>query len=178
MSQAAGVNVATLHLHWQNKATLYEAVCRRHASYLTAFLEQAQREDAGSDLSPADRVGRLVDHIFDLLAERPAVAPMALESFSGQAPANLPTLFQHDIAVFRLVAAEIAKLIPQGRDTDPMLVLLGAFYFAIATFSDSPLQQALRGDSVYRSEELRDRIKKFGRLALSELLAPEAERPE
>jgi AcrR family transcriptional regulator len=172
VADAAGVNVATLHLHWKNKATLYEAVCRLHAHYLLAFIERAQQDVAAEGLSPADRVARLVDHVFELFSQRPAVAPMALESVSGQAPPDLPTLFQHDIAVFQMVAAQIAKLMPadRARDVDPMLVLLGAFYFSIVAFSDSSLQQALLGGSVYRSEALQERLKKFARLALEGLV--------
>ena len=171
VADAADVNVATLHLHWKNKATLYEAVCRLHARYLLVFIEHAQ-QDADDDLSLADRIERLVDHVFDLFSQRPAVAPMALESLSGQAPAGLPTLFQHDVAVFERVAAEIAKLIPPGRarDLDPMLVLLSTFYFTTVAFSDSTLQQALLGGSVYRSEAVQERLKAFVRQSLKGLV--------
>lgn len=168
---AAGVNVATLHLHWKNKATLYEAVCRLHARYLLGFLARSQ-QDVTEDLSIPDRIARLVDPLFDLFLRRPAVAPMALESLSGQAPTDLPTLFQHDVAIFEGVAAEIAKLIPPGRarEVDPMLVLLNTFYFCTVAFSDSSLQQALLGGSVYRSEAVQERMKGFVRQSLEGLL--------
>lgn len=172
VADAAGVNVATLHLHWKNKATLYEAVCRLQARHLLAFIERAQADVAAEDLSAAERVGRLVDHVFELFSKRPAVAPMALESVSGQAPPDLPTLFQHDIAVFQMAAAQLAKLMPAGRarEDDPMLVLLSTFYFSIVAFSDSPLQQALLGGSVYQSKALEERLKSFARRALEGLV--------
>ena len=41
------------------------------------------------------------------------------------------------------------------------------------TFADSPLQRALLGASVYESDELRQRLKRFGRHWLRRMLAPD-----
>jgi AcrR family transcriptional regulator len=179
VAAAAGVNVATLHLHWKNKATLYEAVCRSHARYLLSFIERVREETASEGLSAAEQLGRWVDHAVDLMVARPSVAPLALEGVSGQAPPDLPTLFQHDVAVFRLVADEIGAALTPGREeeVEPMLVVLAIFYLSVVAFSDGPVQQALLGGSVYESEDLQARFKKFGRLLLRQLVAPSEERP-
>ncbi len=170
VSDAAGVNVATLHLHWKNKATLYEAVCRLHARHLVELVAevatQADRLDTGA------QVDLLVDNVVALFARHPAIAPMAVESFSGQAPPDLPTLMDHDVQVVSFVEAEIRKrMTPERADEfEPVLVLFSGLYTAATLFCDSPVQRALLGGSVYEDPDVRERAARFLRGTLRALI--------
>jgi AcrR family transcriptional regulator len=172
IADAAGVNIATLHLHWKTKATLYEAVCRLHASYLLAFFERSQPDPTIDRPSPDEELAYWAGRAIDLLVERPAVAPLALQSVSGQAPADLPALLRHDVALFRGLESEIQKRMThdQQASVEPILALLCFFYFTIVAFSDSPLQQTLLGGSVYDDQDVKERVKRFSRVLASRLV--------
>jgi AcrR family transcriptional regulator len=171
VADAARVNVATLHLHWKSKATLYEAVCRLHARELMAFVDRAGREAEAEGLPLAERIPRWVDAAVELLARRPAIAPLALQSVADQTPPDIPSLFRHDVSLFRGVEREIRKAMA-GREVEPILAVLSVFYFAIVAFGDSPLQRALLGGSVYADTDVRERVARFVRTLVARLVGP------
>ena len=140
VAEAAGVNAATLHLHWKSKAVLYEAVCRLHARELFAFAAEVAGRRSG---------GRLEDHVDDaveFMAAHPHIASIALQSVADQTPPHISTLFNHDVSAFRAVEALARKeLGAEESGAEPMLAVLTVFYFTAVLFCDSPLQQALLG---------------------------------
>jgi AcrR family transcriptional regulator len=174
VASAAGINVSTLHFHWKSKRMLYEAVCRFHARPLLSAIEKARRGTKGERLAPAEQLARGIDHAIALMLEHPAIAPLAVQSVSLNDAPELPTLFRHDVSLFRLLESEVGKHMRAGdaADVEPMLAILAVFYFAIVAFSDSPLQQALLGGSVYESRALQERIRRFGRTLLERAVAP------
>lgn len=173
VAAAARVNIATVHLHWQSKATLYEAVCRLHARELMAFVDRARREAESEALPLAEGIPRWVDAAVELLASRPAIAPLALQSVADQTPPDIPSLFRHDISLFRGFEREIRKAMAgREREVEPILALLAVFYFAIVAFGDSPLQRALLGGSVYTDADVRERVARFVRTLVAQLVGP------
>jgi AcrR family transcriptional regulator len=166
----AGVNVATLHFHWTNKRTLYEAVCRRQARQLLAFVEGAIAEPTHEAASPSERIERGVERAVDLLIANPAIAPLAWQSVSGQAAPDLPTLLRHDVEVFRQLQAEVCQVSGEVTERESAFLLLAFFYFAVGLFSDSPLQRSLLQGSVYESSELQQEARSFARRLARRLL--------
>ena len=163
VAAAAGVNISTLHFHWSNKRTLYEAVCRLQARQLLRFVERTDRTTEHQAVPPIDRIERWVDQSVDLLIENPAIARLAWQSVSGQSAPDLPTLLLHDVGVFRRLQSEIGKAIGTAEERDAALLLLALFYFAVGVFSDSTLQCAVLEGSVQESPELQQRVKRFAR---------------
>jgi AcrR family transcriptional regulator len=174
VAAAAGVNISTLHFHWSNKRTLYEAVCRLQARQLLRFVERTERTAEHEEPASVDRAERWVERSLDLLIENPAIAPLAWQSVSGQSAPDLPTLLKHDVAVFRRLQSELAQTIGPGRDRNAALSLLALFYFAVGLFNDSDLQRALLGGSVYESAELQGQVKDFARGLTRAILNGEA----
>ena len=171
VADSAGVNIATLHLHWKTKATLYEAVCRLHAREVMGFLADVQRDVSAPELPLAERLAAWVDATAELFARRPPIAPLALQSVLDQSPADLPSLFLHDVSLFRRIESMFRKAKADGDpDVEPVLAVLSIFYFGILVFSDSPLQQALLGGSVNDDAEVRARVARFGRALIARLL--------
>ncbi len=62
-------------------------------------------------------------------------------------------------------------------EQEPILVIVAVFYLCIVAFSDGPVRQALLGGSIYESEDLQERFKKFGRLLLRQLVTPSEVEP-
>lgn len=176
VAAAAGVNVATLHFHWRDKRTLYEAVCRLQARQLLRFLERVDASTGPRAQSQVERVEGWVDQALDLLVANPAIARLAWQSVSGQSAPDLPTLLRHDLGVFRSLQAAIHRA-AGGESRDAALILLAVFYFAVGIFSDSPLQCAVLEGSVHESPQLRRRVKRFARTLVRLLLQapPDAE---
>ena len=173
VADAAGVNIATLHLHWQSKATLYEAVCRLHARELMAFLERASSDEESRALPVGDRIQVWVDAAIEFLAARPPIAPLALQSVADQTPPAIPSLFRHDLSLFRGIESALGKEMPAGEnEIEPIFAMLAVFYFSVVAFSDSPLQQALLGGSVYDDAAVRARVAQFARSLLGRLTEP------
>ena len=170
VARAANVNISTLHFHWQNKGTLYEAVCRSHARIGRAALGRAVEDIVSSARPDQQQIESWVDQTMSLLTKHPAMAPLALQSVSDQAPPELPSLFQHDVALFRSIEQGMGQLMDE-RGSDPTLSVLSVFYFVIVAFGDSSLQRAILGGSLLEEPELQDRFKRFlSRLLMSQLI--------
>lgn len=171
VAAAAGVNISTLHFHWSNKRTLYEAVCRLQARQLVRLFDRTDLTvDQREPLRFTDRIQRWVDESIDLLIENPAIARLAWQSVSGQSAPGLPTLLQHDVAVFRRLQSEIVDAIGSGSDDDAAFSVLLLFYFLVGVFSDSNLQCAILEGSVNRDQKLQQRVKDFARRIVGALL--------
>ncbi len=167
VATAAGINISTLHFHWKNKGTLYEAVCRQHARIGRAALSRAAEQWVPNKRPDQKQIETWIDEAVSLFIQYPAIAPLALQSVSDQAPTELPSLFQHDVALFRLGEENIGKLMNRP-DADPMFSILAVFYFVILAFGDSSLQRAALGGSILDEPEIQDRFKRFlSRLLMS-----------
>lgn len=153
VAEAAGLNISTLHFHWTNKRTLYEAVCRRQARLLLGLIE----EDMRNDLSAGERAERWVDKIIDLLLEYPAIARLAWQSVSGQTEPDLPSLFAHDVGVFHQFQSALNNDSTNSDETT--MTLIAIFYFIVGAFSDSPLQVGILGGSIYTDENIQIQVR-------------------
>ncbi len=160
VASAAEVNISTLHFHWKNKSTLYEAVCRWHARIGLVALERAAETFVPNVRPDPTQIESWIDQVVLLLTQHPTMAPLALQSISDQAPPELPSLFQHDVALFRYGEQSLAKMMNE-RGSDPTFSILSVFYFVIVAFSDSSLQRAVLGGSLLEEPEIQARFKRF-----------------
>jgi AcrR family transcriptional regulator len=167
VASAAEVNISTLHFHWKNKSTLYEAVCRWHARLARAALERATEEVVPNVRPDQKQIESWIDQLVLLLTQHPAIAPLALQSVSDQSPPELPSLLQHDVALFRYAEQKVEETMKKG-GSDPSFSMLSVFYFVIVAFGDSSLQRAALGGSLVKEPEIQDRFKRFlSRLVMS-----------
>ncbi|MDG1944704.1 MAG: TetR/AcrR family transcriptional regulator [Halioglobus sp.] len=166
---AAEVNISTLHFHWKNKRTLYEAVCRWHARLALAALEQAAQDFIPNGRPGQKQIEGTIDQVVRLLTEHPAMAPLALQSVSDRTAPELPSLFQHDVALFRFSEQSLEKVM-SASGPDPAFSILSVFYFVIVAFGDSTLQRAALGGSLLEEPEVQDRFKRFLTRLLMSLL--------
>lgn len=165
IADAAEVNAATLHLHWKSKSVLYEAVCKLHAKQLIEFAEKVRRTGVGGGLHSH------VDAAVEFLAEHPHIASLALQSVADQTPPDIPSLFSHDVSIFRQVEELVRRESVSGESgAEPIFSVLAVFYFTAVLFCDSPLQRELLGGSVYEDADTRDRVAQFGKTLVARLL--------
>lgn len=165
IAKASGKNISTLHFHWLNKRTLYEAVCRIHSRQLLFFVTETESAIADRGLDSIQAVEQWVDKTLDLLIDNPAIAKLAWQSLSAQTETDIPTLFEHDLQVFARFQEYLATLLGAA-ETDAkigQLRLYTLFYFIVGIFVDSSLQQATFGGSIYEQPELQQTLKIFAK---------------
>ena len=164
IAKASGKNISTIHFHWLNKKTLYEAVYRIHSRQLLTFVMETEAAIADSGLVSTQAVEQWVDKTIDLLIDNPAIAKLAWQSVSRQNTPEIPTLFQHDLQVFARFQNYLSTLLGAADDTNMgQLRLYALFYFIIGIFVNSSLQQATLGGSIYEQPELQQKLKTFSK---------------
>lgn len=163
IAKASGKNISTIHFHWQSKRSLYEAVCRMHARQLLAFVSQTEAAIADSTLKPNQALEQWIDKTLDLLIENPAIAKLASQNISVQNNPEMVTLFEHDVQVLARFQGYLSTFLgPTDDHTKPMR-LFTLLYFTIGMFTDSLLQQAMLGGSIYEQPELQQQLKSFAK---------------
>lgn len=163
IAKASGKNISTIHFHWLNKLTLYEAVYRIHSRQLLAFVTETEAAIADSGLESTQAVEQWVDKTIDLLIGNPAIAKLSWQSVLRQNAPEIPTLFQHDLQVFARFQDYLSTLLGAADANTGKLRLYTLFYFVIGIFVDSSLQQATLGGSIYEQPELQQKFKAFSK---------------
>lgn len=168
IAKASNKNISTIHFHWQSKRTLYEAVCRMHSRQLLAFVSQTEAAIANSTLEPSQALEQWIDKTLDLLINNPAIAKLASQNMSAQNEPEIASLFQHEVQVLARFQHYLSALLGPTDDNTKQLRLFNLLYFTIGIFTDSALQQATLGGSIYEQPELQQHLKSFAKnLALS-----------
>jgi AcrR family transcriptional regulator len=175
VARAAGVNISTLHFHWRDKATLYYAVGTRYGNAVLGFVAELARDAGRGEPRIGELLDRWIDWSVDFLVAHPLLARMYLRRMLDGAP--LPGMDGADRAIAdmrfaraafeRRLAGQVALSGEQA-----LIFMFTVVYSAVMTFIDSDVQQALLGGSVYRSAELRERLKDFARTWYRRMLMP------
>lgn len=173
IAKASNKNVSTIHFHWRNKRTLYEAVCRMHSRQLLAFVSQTEAAIANSTLAAPQALEQWIDKTLNLLINNPAIAKMASQNMSVQNEPEIASLFQHEIQVLARFQQYLSALLSPTDEKTKQLRLFNLLYFTIGIFTDSTLQQATLGGSIYEQPELQQHFKTFAKNLALHLLQQE-----
>jgi AcrR family transcriptional regulator len=176
VSAAAGVNVSTLHFHWRDKATLWEAVRRDLDRQVLAFFASLDREEARGALTLDEALGSWIRWSLDFLSQSPHLARLQLRWFLEGPDPRRPREVERNAAPFRFVSEMLAARMPPGRAEDASLVVLLMTAAGLVVMSDSPTQQAFLGGSVQRDTALRARLDRFAHGLLGGLIGKEGKR--
>lgn len=179
VAAAARVNVATLHFHWRDKATLYQAVLRDADRRFLAFFASLEKESAQREMSLDEQIERWIQFSFDFLIRNPEAARLRLRWILQGSPPGVPDELARGVTLLRYVSGVVeARMARPSRD-EAMLIVLLVLTAGLFLFSDSTFQRELLGGSIVRDPELRARVAGFARDLLRRLFAappPEAER--
>lgn len=175
VASAAGVNVATLHFHWRNKETLYQAVQRDVDRQVLAFFRGLDKEAAQGQLSLDEALRRWIGWSLDFLTQHPHLGRLELRWFLEGTNPRRPRDVERGAAGLRFISAMLASRMPPGRAQDAPLIVLLMTGAGLVALSDSPTQQALLGGSVLRDAALRSRLGDFAHRLLTGLIGKEDE---
>ena len=165
VASAAGVNVSTLHFHWKDKLTLYEAVGRSFGRQVFGFVADLVRELQALDLSEEELLDRWIDWSTDLLAEHPLLARMYLRRMLDGRPLSGMNDTEYGASEVRLMQAAVEQRIDKSvrGDLDVALFIYSVLYSSVVIFADADIQRSVLGGSVFEDPALRERLKEFAR---------------
>jgi AcrR family transcriptional regulator len=157
IASAAGVNISSLHYHWESKETLYVAVFEHVSSRIVEVVRSAIPEHPGTRPERHvvdDAMGRL----FDFLADEPTI-PKLLVRRLLEAPAGTQAI-ERDILLpaWQRFATWTHELGQAVDETHTPLFMLTVHAVMLLFMLDSEQFAAVLGDSV-RSPALRARVR-------------------
>lgn len=172
VAAAARVNVATLHFHWRDKATLYQATLRDCDRRFVAFFTSLEKESAQREMSLEEQIDRWIAFTFDFLDEHPDAARLRLRWLVQGAPKGVPEDIAREVTLLRFVAGVVESRMARPSGDDAILIVLLVLVGGLFLFSDSGVQRELLGGAVQREPALRARVARFARELLLRLLGP------
>lgn len=142
----AGVSVGSLHFHWRDKETLYEAVCRRGSRRYGAMLTAALTETVGGGGVPDGEVliDRWVEASVALFAEKPALVKLLVHRFADDAPRSDRETHLADLRLMQQTLHLIFPRVARGEVDAPMTILF-VYFATLVMFSGSDVQRAYLG---------------------------------
>jgi len=169
----------TLHFHWKNKVTLFEAVHRNLDLYLLALMNAANRAGGEAPLPIAQQIEAWVDLGLEMLRSRPTCARLVMQYLSRNAPPESPDFLKHEQVLAEYVEGQVRQRLPDDPELDVMLLMLWPTYVALIAFCDSPVQRVLLGGSLYEGDAAYRRFRDFAVTMLQRMagVAPESSAP-
>ena len=154
----AGVNISSLHYHWESKETLYLAVFRDVYERLERRLQEAIRPYIAERRSTEDVIAASIDGLFAFFTERPTLPRLLLRRVIDEDTV--------DVGIERDVLAPtwsgFLRLIdPQhdpSRDLDARLFVLTVHAVQLAYMLDSKAYRSFLGGSVHE-EPFKSRVR-------------------
>ena len=134
IANAAGVNVATLYYHCDNKEHLFLALHERVIATMAAIVSEALSE--GRDF--LQLAEKLMDSVVDFLARNPAICRLLVRSDLGELNTVRGSIRSTSRPLYQLVYGELKHRADRGeiRRVDPATFLAGAtgaiFYMLMA----------------------------------------------
>jgi AcrR family transcriptional regulator len=172
VAAAARVNVATLHFHWRDKATLYQAALRNCDRQFVAFFTSLEKESAQREMTLEEQIDRWIEFTFDFLDSHPDAARLRLRTMVQGSPKDVPGDVAREVTLLRFVASVVESRMARPNTGEAILVVLLVLVGGMYLVTDSPVQRELLGGSVERDPTLRARVARFAHDALLRLLGP------
>lgn len=161
IAAAAGVNISSLHYHWESKETLYFAVFRNVYDQLLEVVRSSLAKPGRGHAAAGERwlIEQAMGHLFDFFADRPNVTKLLVrrlvESDEGTAEVEQDVL----LPAWRMFAQWMQE--SAGRKLahlDVQLFMLTVHSVLLVFLLDSQQYVSVLGGSV-RSPHLRRRLR-------------------
>jgi AcrR family transcriptional regulator len=161
IAAAAGVNISSLHYHWESKETLYVAVFQNIYDRILELVRTSIPDDGPARAGGRSVIDQAMGRLFDFFADHPNVPKLMVRRLLESGENQLE--IEHNIAVpaWRLFSAWTHDFSGQKlRDPDAQIFMLTVHSVLLLFLLDSQQYISLLGDSA-RSPELRPRIRKY-----------------
>jgi AcrR family transcriptional regulator len=154
----AGVNISSLHYHWESKETLYVAVFR---NVFDQLVELVRDTIGGSQPQSADRravIDHAMDRLFDFFAANPTVPTLLVRRIVENADIDVGV--ERDVLgpAWETFSAWMRQLGQNISDTEARLFMLSVHSVVLVYMLDSQPYRSVLGGSV-REPGLREQVR-------------------
>jgi AcrR family transcriptional regulator len=167
----AGVNISSLHYHWESKETLYVAVFRNIYEQIVDRLRNTLAPRLAKERSGSAIIDVAMHELFDYFAEDPNVPKLLVRRIVEDEAVDLDVDRDVLVPAWDGFSAWLGRLGKKKRptDTDSRLFMLSVHSVLLVYLLDSRVYQHLLGGSV-RAMPLRDRVRDHVTLLVHRLL--------
>jgi len=154
----AGVNISSLHYHWESKETLYFAVFRNVYDRIVALLRDSLAPLVARPGNPRVTVERAMGALFDFFADNPNVPKLLMRRIVENDEIDVG--IERDILqpAWDVFSQWLGRLGLPISEEEARLFMLSVHSVLLVYLLDSRSYQSLLGGSV-RSEPVRERVR-------------------
>ena len=155
----AGVNISSLHYHWESKETLYFAVFRNVFDQIVDLLENTLPPLLGRHRDKRAVVDVAMGALFDFFAGNPNVPKLLLRRIIDDTDSDLG--IERDVLApsWKQFSAWLARLGRPFTDAESRLFMLSVHSVLLVYLLDSTAYRSLLGGSVHAAP-IRDQVRR------------------
>lgn len=167
----AGVNISSLHYHWESKETLYVAVFRNIYEQIVDRLRNTLAPRLAKERSGSAVIDLAMRELFDYFTDNPNVPKLLVRRIVEDEAVDLGVDRDVLVPAWDGFSAWLGRLGKKRRpnDADSRLFMLSVHSVLLVYLLDSRVYQHLLGGSV-RTAPLRDRVREHVTLLVHRLL--------
>jgi len=171
IAAGAGVNISSLHYHWESKETLYVAVFQNIYDRILEVIRTALPAGPTGKLSLTVVIDDAMGRLFDYFADHPNAPKLMVRRLLESGDNTLE--IEHSIAVpaWRLFSSWTLQGGQKLRETDAQLFMLTVHSVLLLLLLDSQQFVSVLGGSA-RSPALRPRVRSYIIQLVHKLLEP------
>jgi AcrR family transcriptional regulator len=170
IAASAGVNISSLHYHWESKETLYFAVFQNIYDRILELV-RTSLPDAAPERPPGRSViDEAMGRLFDFFADHPNVPKLLVRRLLESSENALEIERSIAIPAWRLFSTWMTHSGQKLKESDTQIFMLTIHAVLLLFLLDSPQFVSLLGGSA-RSPELRPRIRGYIIRLVHKLLA-------
>lgn len=170
IAAGAGVNISSLHYHWESKETLYIAVFQNIYDRILELIRTALPAGPAGKLPAATVIDAAMGRLFDFFADHPNVPKLMVRRLLESGETTLEIERNIAVPAWRLFSNWTLQS-GQRRESDAQLFMLTVHSVLLLLLLDSQQFMSVLGGSA-RSPALRPRVRKYIIQLVHKLLEP------
>src|SRR5262245_27679856 len=160
IAASAGVNISSLHYHWESKETLYFAVFQNIYDRILELIRTAFPAGPSAKQTAAVIIDEAMGRLFDFFADHPNVPKLMVRRLLESGETTLEIECNIAIPAWRLFSNWTLQSGQKLRETDAQLFMLTVHSVLLLFLLDSQQFVSLLGGSA-RSPALRPRVRAY-----------------
>jgi AcrR family transcriptional regulator len=170
IAASAGVNISSLHYHWESKETLYFAVFQNIYDRILELIRTSLPDSTPERPAARPVIDEAMGSLFDFFADHPNIPKLMVRRLLESSESELEIERNIAIPAWRLFSTWTIHSGQKLKDLDAQIFMLTIHAVLLLFLLDSPHFSSLLGGSV-RSPELRPRLRSYIIRLVHKLLA-------
>jgi TetR/AcrR family transcriptional regulator len=160
IAAGAGVNISSLHYHWESKETLYFAVFQNIYDRILEVVRTALPDGSASKLPATAVIDEAMGCLFDFFADQPNVPKLMVRRLLESGESTLEIERNIAVPAWRLFSSWTLQSGQKLRESDAPLFMLTVHSVLLLFLLDSQQFVSVLGGSA-RSATLRPRVRAY-----------------